>query len=79
MSARDRLAFYIGYEKADEDPDFERHLNAYRAEVIAERDAQIIAWLGKKAHEYGTSNRDARAKAEAVGRMADKLSRGAVR
>lgn len=50
-----------------------------RAQVIAERDAQIIAWLGKKAAEFGSSNRDARAKAEAVGRMADKLSRGAVR
>ena len=50
-----------------------------RAQIIAERDAQIIAWLGKKAAEYGTSNRESRAKAEAVGRMADKLSRGAVR
>lgn len=50
-----------------------------RAEVIAERDAQIIAWLAKKSHEYGVSNRENRAKSEAVGRMADKLSRGAVR
>ncbi|NUK12315.1 hypothetical protein HRW18_30940 [Streptomyces lunaelactis] len=54
-------------------------IGAFRAEVIAERDAQIIAWLGKKAGEYGVSNRENRAKAEAVGRMADKLSRGAVR
>lgn len=57
----------------------EELLDAYRAEVIAERDAQIIAWLCKKAGEYGVSNRENRAKAEAVGRMADKLSRGAVR
>ena len=52
---------------------------ADRAQVIAERDAQIVAWLAKKAHEYGTSNRENRTKAEAVWRMADKLSRGAVR
>jgi hypothetical protein len=54
-------------------------LETERSTFIAARDAQIIAWLGKKANEYGTSNRDARAKAEAVSRMADKLSRGAVR
>ncbi|WP_128977247.1 hypothetical protein [Streptomyces roseicoloratus] len=50
-----------------------------RRTVIAERDAQIVAWLAKKAGEYGTSNRDSRTASEAVGRMADKLSRGAVR
>lgn len=49
-----------------------------RRDQIAERDAQIVAWLGKKSREYGTSNRENRAKAEAVWRMADKLSRGAV-
>ncbi|MFD4740559.1 hypothetical protein ACFWNQ_24825 [Streptomyces virginiae] len=54
-------------------------LEAERGAVVADRDAQIIAWLGKKAREYGTSNRESRDKAEAVGRMADKLSRGAVR
>ncbi|MFG2900927.1 hypothetical protein ACGFZH_28060 [Streptomyces zaomyceticus] len=54
-------------------------LEAERATAIADRDAQIVAWLGKKAREYGESNREARAKAEAVWRMADKLSRGAVR
>lgn len=52
---------------------------ADRAQIIAERDAQIIAWLGKKAAEYGSSNRDSRTAAEAIVRMADKLSRGAVR
>lgn len=54
-------------------------LEAANSSLIANRDAQIIAWLGKKAREYGTSNRENRAKAEAVARMADKLSRGAVR
>lgn len=53
-------------------------IGAFRAEVRAERDAEIVAWLGKKAREYGQSNRENRAKAEAVGRMADKLGRGAV-
>ncbi|WKD36561.1 hypothetical protein [Streptomyces xanthophaeus] len=47
--------------------------------VVANRDAEIVAWLGKKSREYGTSNREARDKAEAVWRMADKLRRGAVR
>ncbi|THA56142.1 hypothetical protein [Streptomyces sp. A1136] len=54
-------------------------LEAERRTIAAARDAQIIAWLGKKSREYGTSNRENRAKAEAVARMADKLSRGAVR
>lgn len=54
-------------------------LETERSSLVAARDAQIIAWLGKKAGEYGTSNRESRAKAEAVSRMADKLSRGAVR
>ncbi|THA82774.1 hypothetical protein [Streptomyces sp. A0592] len=54
-------------------------LEAERGAIVAGRDAQIIAWLGKKAGEYGTSNAEKRAKAEAVARTADKLSRGAVR
>ncbi|MER6515177.1 hypothetical protein [Nonomuraea sp. NPDC001636] len=54
-------------------------LEAEQATAIAERDAQIVAWLGKKAREYGESDRESRAKAEAVWRMADKISRGAVR
>ncbi|MFC8267756.1 hypothetical protein ACFUIZ_18795 [Streptomyces cinereoruber] len=56
-----------------------RELDAYRAEVIAERDAQTVEWLTKKAGEFGRSNRDARAASDAVARMADKLARGAVR
>ncbi|QQZ56895.1 hypothetical protein IFE09_27240 [Streptomyces microflavus] len=54
-------------------------LEAARTTAAADRDKQIIAWLEQKAAEYGTSNRERRAKAEAVDRMADKLSRGAVR
>ncbi|QIP87585.1 hypothetical protein GLX30_30175 [Streptomyces sp. Tu 2975] len=78
MSAREDLDAYIA-RHVDHDPEFPAKLDAFQAAVIAERDAQIIAWLAKKAAEYGVSNRDARSKAEAVGRMADKLSRGAVR
>ncbi|MFJ3173757.1 hypothetical protein ACIPJK_23660 [Streptomyces roseus] len=54
-------------------------LEAERPTIAAARDAQIVEWLGKKSREYGTSNRESRDKAEAVWRMADKLSRGAVR
>ncbi|MGW3825719.1 hypothetical protein ACWEAF_26285 [Streptomyces sp. NPDC005071] len=58
---------------------FEAAADAYRVEVIAERDAQIIAWLVKKAREEGTSNKESRTRADAIFRLADKLSRGAVR
>ncbi|MFD7868004.1 hypothetical protein [Streptomyces sp. NPDC059783] len=54
-------------------------IDAYRLEVIAERDAQIVMWLEKKAAEEGASNKDSRVRATAIYRMADKLSRGAVR
>ncbi|WP_097865855.1 hypothetical protein [Streptomyces sp. rh34] len=54
-------------------------LDAYRLAVIAERDAQIIAWLEKKAREEGSSNKERRSRAEVLFRMADKMSRGAVR
>ncbi|MGW1814195.1 hypothetical protein ACWCQM_11615 [Streptomyces sp. NPDC002125] len=54
-------------------------LEAAQATTIAERDAQIIAWLEKKAREEGSSNKDRRNRADVLFRMADKLSRGAVR
>ncbi|TRV72578.1 hypothetical protein FKN01_29765 [Streptomyces sp. 130] len=50
------------------------------AKVIAERDAQIIAWLCKKAGEYrSTRSRQHALQADAIDTMADKLRRGAVR
>lgn len=58
---------------------FEAAADAYRLAVIADRDAQIIEWLTKKAREEGTSNKDSRTRATAIYRLADKLSRGAVR
>lgn len=54
-------------------------LDAYRLEVIAERDTQTIEWLEKKAQEEGRANRDSRNRGDVLTRMADKLSRGAVR
>ncbi|CAM5683699.1 MULTISPECIES: hypothetical protein [Streptomyces] len=51
-----------------------------RAEVVAERDAQIIAWLVKKAREYrSTGSRQHALQAEAIEGMASKIQRGAVR
>ncbi|MET9704895.1 hypothetical protein [Streptomyces griseus] len=54
-------------------------LEAARTTAAADRDQQIIAWLEKKAREEGTSNKDSRVRATATYRLADKLSRGAVR
>lgn len=55
-------------------------LESAESTVIADRDAQIIAWLGKKAGEYhGLSRSRQESAADAIARMADKLSRGAVR
>lgn len=54
-------------------------LEAGRTTAAADRDKQIIAWLEKKAREEGTSNKDSRVRATATYRLADKLSRGAVR
>lgn len=68
-------AILFGCSRADEHD----HIGDYRAEVIAGRDAQIVAWLRKKAAEEGTHNKGARVRATAILRMADKLSRGAVR
>lgn len=78
MSAREELfrrvvGAFVSEDRAN------KLIDAHRAEVIAERDAQTVSWLGKKAGEFGRSNRENRAASDAVARMADKLSRGAVR
>jgi hypothetical protein len=55
-------------------------LDAYRAEVVAERDAMTVAWLVKKAREFrAMGGRERAAQADAVAAMASKLERGAVR
>ncbi|MET9055496.1 hypothetical protein ABZW50_30545 [Streptomyces bacillaris] len=80
MSARDELLAAISFNdaaNAGSTPD--ELVDAHRLVVIAERDAQIIEWLTKKAHEEGTSNKERRTRADVLFRMADKLSRGAVR
>ncbi|MFJ8923927.1 hypothetical protein ACIREK_31170 [Streptomyces sp. NPDC102415] len=84
MSARDDIANVL-WESVPSSTDDEakgragQMLDAFRVEVIAARDAQIIAWLEKKAREEGSSNKDSRVRATAIYRLADKLSRGAVR
>lgn len=58
----------------------DRLLAGHRAEVVAERDAEIMRWLGKKAREYrATGSRQDAVRADTVGLMASKISRGAVR
>lgn len=54
-------------------------LEAARTTAAADRDKQIIEWLVKKGREEGTRNKDSRVRATATYRLADKLSRGAVR
>lgn len=55
-------------------------LEAERRTVAAARDAQVIAWLGKKAREYrSTRGREHALQAEVLERMADKVRRGAIR
>lgn len=59
-----------------------QQLRAKVAELMSEGHltvADVVAFLVKKAREYGNSNRENRAKAEAVGTMASKISRGAIR
>ncbi|MGW1039851.1 hypothetical protein [Streptomyces sp. NPDC002547] len=54
--------------------------DAYRVEVVAERDMEIVRWLGKKAREYrSTGSRQHALQADAVEAMASKIARGAVR
>lgn len=77
MSARDDLRDCFLSDSRDR---FETAADAYRLQVIGERDAQIIAWLCKKAGEYrSTRSRQHALQADAIDTMADKLSRGAVR
>ncbi|WP_329592189.1 hypothetical protein OG195_27465 [Streptomyces sp. NBC_01362] len=55
-------------------------LEAAQSTTVADRDAQIIAWLMKKAGEYRSVPRSRQeSAADAIARVADKISRGAVR
>ncbi|GGQ83394.1 hypothetical protein [Streptomyces flaveolus] len=53
--------------------------DAHRAEVVAERDTQFVAWLLKKASEYPTDPARQEKAADAIARLASKVARGAVR
>lgn len=80
MSARYNLLAAIRFNDAvNAGSEPEELVDAYRLEAIAERDAQIIEWLLKKAREEGRSNKDSRTRGDVLAQMADKLSRGAVR
>lgn len=80
MSAHENLLAAVGFnDAANAGSTPEELVDAHRLAVIADRDAQIVVWLAKKAREEGTSNKERRTRADAIYRMADKLSRGAVR
>ncbi|MFI7890959.1 hypothetical protein ACIFUY_06800 [Streptomyces sp. CACIS-1.16CA] len=80
MSARENLLAAVSFnDAANAGHTPEELVDAYRLAVIAERDAQVIEWLTQKAREEGTSNKERRTRADVLFRMADKLSRGAVR
>ncbi|MCM1943193.1 hypothetical protein NC239_33830 [Streptomyces sp. G3] len=61
------------------DDEAEGLLAAHRAEVVAERDTQFVAWLLKKAREYPTDPARQENAADAIARLASKVQRGAVR
>lgn len=81
MNARDELYAFatVAFKETGVPPIVHETVTTLINKAIAERDAQIIEWLEKKAHEEGTSNKERRARAGVLYRMADKLSRGAVR
>ncbi|MFF3730441.1 hypothetical protein ACFYXM_09010 [Streptomyces sp. NPDC002476] len=55
-------------------------LEAAQSTAVADRDAQIIAWLGKKSREYrSTGSRQHALQADVIEVLASKISRGAVR
>ncbi|GCD38031.1 hypothetical protein OEIGOIKO_05841 [Streptomyces chrestomyceticus JCM 4735] len=55
-------------------------LRATRAAIVAERDAQIIAWLLKKAREHRSTRRRQHAEqADVIEKLASKIARDAVR
>jgi hypothetical protein len=80
-TARDELLDVISFnEAANHGKTPEGLVDALRAEVVVQRDAEIIAWLGKKAREYRSTGRIQHTFAgAAIDAMASKIARGAVR
>jgi hypothetical protein len=86
MSARDEIEFRLGVSDCTTEMKCEGCREAmaladrYRAEAVAERDAEIMRWLGKKAREYRATGKKADAeRADFLNVIASKISRGAVR
>lgn len=76
MNERSRLIRLIGGDA----PEASNLLDAYDVLVRNERDAEIVAWLGKKASEYySTGNRQHALLAGVIEVMASKIAQGAVR
>ncbi|MFI1165597.1 hypothetical protein ACH4UM_18775 [Streptomyces sp. NPDC020801] len=74
MSARDDI--HRLFESGRTSYRLDEYLDAHRAE----RDAEIMRWLGKKAREYRATGRKAdRERADLITMLASKISRGAVR
>lgn len=81
MSARNSLIYsYAPVYAEGHRARFEELLDAVETEARAERDAEIMRWLGKKAHEYRATGhvKDA-LRADTCTQLASKISRGAVR
>lgn len=87
MSALAKLTALVGYTDSgyldahfDLNAGHDDIARAVYAEIRGERDAEIIAWLGKKAAEYrAAGSRDQKLQANAIDTMASKIWRGAVR
>lgn len=74
MSARDDI--HRLFESGATSYRLDEYLDAHRAE----RDAEIMRWLGKKAREYrATGSTQHKLQADTIELMASKISRGAVR
>lgn len=93
MNARDELDRYIdtlqvlGGDSENRSPGQaisdlsarDHFIDAYRAEVLAEAHGEVVAWLEKKAREHGAQGRQYAKQAAIIWRLADKVSRGAIR
>lgn len=55
-------------------------IDAHRAEVLREAQAEVVSWLLKKAREYqAASRKQVREQGDVIGLLASKVDRGAVR
>lgn len=85
MNAREDIAARLwinvpSKDNADAKARTEEMLDAYRAEVLAEAKVETVGWLVKKAAEERAANTcDSRVRADAIGKLASKVDRGAVR